>query len=179
MSLCQQRSIIVTAMVFVVVMYECDSWTIKKAERQRIEAFKLVLEKTPECPLDCKESKAVYPKGNHPWIFTGKTEAEAEAPILWPLDSKSWLIRKDPDAGKDWRQEEKGTTEYKMMFGLLTDSMDMSLSKLRELWCTGKPGMGQYMGSQGWTWLGNWTIERQNKKTPSQRGCINSALGTS
>ena len=74
-----------------------------------------MLEKTLESPLDCKEIKPVNPKGNQPWIFIGRTDAEAEAPILWPPDAKSWLIRKDPDAGKDWGQEEKGTTEYKMV----------------------------------------------------------------
>ena len=71
----------------------------------------VVLEKTPEGPLDFKESKPVNPKGNQPWIFIGRTDTEAEAPILWPPDAKGWLIGKDPDAGKDWGQEEKGTTE--------------------------------------------------------------------
>ena len=71
----------------------------------------VVLEKTLESPLDCKEIQLVHPKGSQSWIFTGRTDAEAEAPILWPPDVKSWLIGKDPDAGKDWRQEEKGTTE--------------------------------------------------------------------
>jgi len=71
----------------------------------------VVLEKTLESPLDCKKIKLVNPKGNRSWIFTGRTDAEAKAPKLWPPDAKSWLIRKDPDAGKDWRQEEKGTTE--------------------------------------------------------------------
>ena len=75
----------------------------------------LLLEKTLECPLDCKEIKPVHPKGNQPWIFTGRTNAEAEAPILWSPDTKSWLIRKDPDAGKDWRQEKKATTEDEMV----------------------------------------------------------------
>ena len=71
----------------------------------------VVLEKTIESPLDSEEIKPVNPKGNQSWIFTGRTDAEAKAPILWPLDVKSWLIRKDPAAGKNWRQEEKGTTE--------------------------------------------------------------------
>ena len=69
------------------------------------------LEKTLESPLDCKEIKQVNPKGNQPWIVSGRTEAEAEAPIFWPPDAKSQLIRKDPDVGKDWRQEEKGMTK--------------------------------------------------------------------
>ena len=74
----------------------------------------LVLEKTLESPLDCKEIKPVNPKGNQSWIFIGRTDAEAETPILWPPD-ENWLIWKDPDAGKDWRQEEKGTTEDEMV----------------------------------------------------------------
>ena len=72
-----------------------------------------MLEKTLESPLDSKETKSVNPKGNKPWIFIGRTDAEA--PVLWPPDVKSQLLRKDPDAGKDWRQEEKGTTEYGMV----------------------------------------------------------------
>ena len=75
----------------------------------------MVLEKTLESPLDCKEIKPVNPKGNQSWIFTGRTDVEAETPILWPPDEKNWLVRKDPDAGKDWRQEEKGTKEDEMI----------------------------------------------------------------
>ena len=75
----------------------------------------VVLEKTLESPLDCKEIKPVHPKGNQPWIFIGRTDAEAETPILWPPDGKNWLIVKDPDAGKDWRWEEKGMTENMMV----------------------------------------------------------------
>ena len=102
---------LVKTMVFPVVMYGCESWTIKKAECRRIDA----LEKTLESPLDCKEIKLVNPKGKQSWIFIGKTDAETEAPVLWPPDMKNWLIGKDPDAGKDWRQEEKGTTEAEMV----------------------------------------------------------------
>ena len=75
----------------------------------------VVLEKTLECPLDCKKSHPVNPKGNQSWIFIGRTDAEANTPILWPPDVKNWLIWKDPDAGKDWRWEEKGTTEDEMV----------------------------------------------------------------
>ena len=75
----------------------------------------MVLEKTLESPLDCKEIQPVHPEGNQPWIFIGSTVAEAEALILWPPDAKSWLIRKDPDAGKDWGQEEKAVTEDEMV----------------------------------------------------------------
>ena len=94
-------------------MYECESWTIKKAECQGIDAFwTVVLEKTP---LACKEIQPVHPKGDQSWAFIGRIGVEAETPILWPPDAKSWLIWKDPDAGKDWRQEEKGTTEDEMV----------------------------------------------------------------
>ena len=105
---------LIKAMVFPVVMYGYENWTIKKAEHRRTDAFEL-LEKTLESPLDCKEIQSVHPKGNQSWIFIGRTDAEAETPILWPSDVKSWLIGKDPDAGKDWRQEEKGTTEDEMV----------------------------------------------------------------
>ena len=106
---------IVKAMVFPVVTYRCESWTIKKAECRKIVVFKLWCWKTLESPLDSKEIKLVNPKGNQPWIFTGRTDAEAEAPILWPPDEKSWLIRKDPDDEKYWGQREKGVTEDKMV----------------------------------------------------------------
>ena len=75
----------------------------------------VVLEKTLESPLDCKEIQPVHPKGDQSWVFTGRTDVEAETPILWPPHAKSWLIGKDPDAGEDWGQEEKGTTENKMV----------------------------------------------------------------
>ena len=99
-------------MVLPVVMYGCESWTIKKVEHQRIDAFELWC--CLESPLDCKKIKPVNPKGNQSWLFIGRTDAEAEAPVLWPPDVKSWLTGKDPDAGKDWRREEKGTTEDEM-----------------------------------------------------------------
>ena len=74
-----------------------------------------VLEKTLDSPFDCKEIQPVHSKGNQSWVFIGRTDVEAETPILWPPDTKSWLIWKDPNAGKDWGQEEKGTTEDKMV----------------------------------------------------------------
>ena len=91
-----------------------------------------MLDKILESLLVCKEIKSINTKGNQPWVFIGKTDAEAEAPILWPPDVNSQRIRKHPDAGKDWRQGEKGTTEDKMLYGI-TNSMGMSLSKLREM----------------------------------------------
>ena len=75
----------------------------------------VVLEKTLESPLDCKEIQLIHPKGDQSWVFIGRTDVEAETPILWPHDEKSWLIWKDPDAGKDWRREEKGMTEDEMV----------------------------------------------------------------
>ena len=77
--------------------------------------WSVVLEKTLKSPLDCKEIQPVHPKGNQSWIFTERTDVEAETPILWPPDAKNWLIWKDPDAGKDWGREEKGTTEDEMV----------------------------------------------------------------
>ena len=101
---------VVKAMVFPVVMYGCESWTI-----QNWCFWTVVLEKTLESPLDSKEIQLVHPKGYQSWVFFGRTDAKAETPILWPPDAKSWLIGKDPDAGKDWGQEEKGTTEDKIV----------------------------------------------------------------
>ena len=103
-------------MVFPVVMYGCDSWTIKKAEFQRIDAFQLwCWQKTLENPLDCKEIQPVNPKGNQSWIFIGRTDCEAETTNLWPPDVKNWLIGKYSDVWKDWWQEEKGMMEDEMV----------------------------------------------------------------
>ena len=101
---------LVKAMVFPVVMYGCESWV------QKNWCFwTVVLEKTFESPLGYKKIKPVRPKGNQSWIFIGGTDGEAETPILWPPHAKNWLTGKDPDAGKDWRWEEKGTTEDEMV----------------------------------------------------------------
>ena len=133
-------------MVFPVVMYGCESWTTKKAECQKIDAFKLLLEMTLESLLDSKEINSINPKRNQPWIFIGRSDAEAEA-ILWLSDVKSWLIRKDPGGGKNWGQEEKGWQRMRWLDGI-TDSMDMNLRKLRGQWWSEKPGVLQFIGSQ-------------------------------
>ena len=102
------------AMVFPVVMCGCESWAIEKAECQKIDAiWTVVLEKTLESLLDCKEIQPIYPKRDQSWVFIERTDVEAETPLLWPPDVKNWLIGKGPDVGKDWRWDEKGKTEDK------------------------------------------------------------------
>ena len=98
---------------FPVVMYGCESWTIKKAEHRRIDAFELWCWR--RLLRDCEEIQSVHPKGDQSWVFIERTVVEAETLTLWPPDVKSWLIWKDPDAGKYWGQEEKGMTEDKMV----------------------------------------------------------------
>ena len=132
----------------------------------------VVLEKILESPLDSKEMKPVNPKGNRFWTFIGRTDAKAEAPILWPSEAKSRLIGKDPDARKDWRQE-KGATENGMLDGII-DSLDMSLSKLREsvkdreAWCVAIHGV-----VKSWTQLSEWTIVfRQTPEDSEGQGSL-------
>ena len=137
----------------------------------------VVLEKTLESPLDSQEIQPVHPKGNQSLIFIGKPDAEGEVLILWPPDVKNWLIWKDPDTGKDWRWEEKGTIEDDMV-GWYHNSMDMSLNNPESWWWTGKPGVLQPMGLQrvghDWATELDWTgipqILKNSRSEISWRG---------
>ena len=129
-------------------MWELD-WVLKNWRFQTV-----VLEKTLESPLDCKEIQPVKPKGNQSWIFTGRTDAKAEAPILWLPDAKSWLIGKDPDAGKNWRQEKKGD-------GLMASLTQCTWvwANSRRQWRTGKPVLcaAVHEVTKSQTQLSDWT----------------------
>ena len=145
---------LVKAMVFPVVMYGCElgykeSWALKNW------CFWTVILKTLESPLDCKEIQPVTPKGNQSWIFIGRTDVEAETPILWPPDVKNWLTGKDPDARKDWRWDKKGMTEDGT-----TNSVDMSLSKLLALVMDREACHAAVRGLQRQDWVTelNWSV---------------------
>ena len=134
-----------------------ESWAPKNWCFQTV-----VLEKTLESPLDCKEIQLVHPKRNQSWIFTGRTDGEAETPILWPPDVKNWLIRKDPDAGKDWRQEEKGDDRGWDGWMASPTQWIWVWASSGSWWWTGKPGMLQSMESQrvehNWVTELNWYL---------------------
>ena len=145
-------------MVFPVVMYGCESWTVKKAEHRRIDAFELWCWRRLLSPLDGKEIQPDNPKGNQSQMFIGRTDAEAVTPILWPPGVKNWLTGKDPHAGKDWRQEEKETTEDETVeWYHQLDGREFEQA----------PGVGDGQGSlaccspwgrkESGTWLSDWT----------------------
>ena len=126
-------------------MWELDykeSWALKNWC-----FWTVVLERMLESPLDCKESQPVHPKGDQSWVFTGRTDDEAETPILWPRDAKNWRIGKDSGAGKDWRQEEKRMTGWDGWMASPTQ-WTWILVNSGSWWWTGRPGMLQSMGSQ-------------------------------
>ena len=153
---------IVKTIVFPVVMNGCESWTIKKAKRQRTDTLKLWCWRRPESPLDCKKIKPVNPKGNQSWIFTEKSDAKSEAPILWPRDVKSWLTGKDSDAGKNWGQEEKRVKEDEMVgwqYWLNRHEFEQTQgdSKAQKAWCAAIHGV-----AKSWTGL-KWQTEKQGQ----------------
>ena len=147
---------LVKAMVLPVVRYGCESWTIKKAECWRIDAWTMVLEKALESPLDYKEIQPVHPKGDQSWVFIGRTDAEADTPILWPPYVKCWFMM----MGRNENRRRRGRQRMRWFDGI-TDSMDVGLSKLQELmrereaWCAVAHGL-QRVG-QDWVTELNWT----------------------
>ena len=157
---------LVKAMVFPVVMYGCESWDYKESWAPKNGCFLTVVLETFESPMGCKEIQSVHPK-DQSWAFIGRTDVEAETPILWPHATKSWLIWKDPEAAEDWRWEEKettedemvgwdGWTEYDIWDGSPTQRTWVWVNS-RSWWWTGRPGTLQSMGSQSQTRLSNWT----------------------
>ena len=159
-------------MVFPVVMYGCESWTLKKTECWRIDAFELwCWRRLLRVPWTCREIQSIHPKGDQSWMFIGRTDVEAETPVLWPPDAKNWLIWKDPDAWIDWGQEEKWTTEDEMVgwhhrlnghgFG-----WTLGVGDDREAWHAAIHGV-----TKSWTRLSDWT-----ELNPLQYSCLKNSM---
>ena len=151
---------LVKATVIPVAMYGCESWTIRKAEHWKIDAFELWHWRRLESPLDCKEIQPVHPNGDQSWVFIGRTDFEAEAPILWPPDAKSWLIGKDPDSGKRLKAGGEGDNRgWDGWMASLTQWTWVWVNS-RSWWWTARPGVLQFMGSQrvghDWVTEPNW-----------------------
>ena len=143
-------------------MFGSESWMVKKTQVSKNWCFwTVILEKTLEGSLDCKEIKLLNPKGNQSWIIIGRTDAEAEAPILetWLPSVKNWLIRKDPDAGKDWSQEEKGMIEDEIVGCHHRLNGRGHWASSGSWWWTGKPGVLQSIESPRVTQLSDWTTK--------------------
>ena len=149
---------LVKAMVFLVFMYGCESWDYKESWTPKNWCFWTVVLETLESPLDCKEIQPVHPKGDQSWVFIGTTDVEAETPILWTPDAKSWLISKDPDAGKDWRRRRRGWQRMRWLDGI-TDSLDIGLGGLRALVMDREAWRDEVHGvTKSQTWLSDWTV---------------------
>ena len=147
---------VVKTMVFPVVMYGCESWAVKKSSAEELMLLTVVLEKTLESPLDCRDIKPVNPKGNQSWRFIGRTDAEA--PILWPPDVKSQFFgEKTLILGKIEGRRRRGWQRMRWLDSI-TNSVDMNLSKLRKIvkvrgaWCAAVHGVAKH-----WMWLSDWT----------------------
>ena len=150
-------------MIFPVVIYGCESWTIKKAECQELMLLNCGVGEDSWESLGLQEIQPVHPKGNQSWIFTGRTDAEAETPILWPPDSKNWLFEKTLMLGKNEGRRRRRRQRIRFMDGItdstniITDLMNISLTKLqklvmgREAWSPAVHGV-----AKSWTWLSNW-----------------------